>query len=293
MTTETQKNILTDWFKDLQQTICRELETIEEEFKHPNHLPGKFNFTDWQREDKSSTDQSLPEPGDGGGGTMGLLQQGAVFEKAGVNHSVVYGKFSKEFASQIPGCEEDQGFWAAGTSVVIHPLNPFVPTVHMNTRHIITSKSWFGGGSDLTPTFEFKEDTDSFHKHLRKACDGHHPDDYAKFKLWCDEYFYLPHRNEPRGVGGIFYDYLNTEDFEKDFEFTKNVGLAFITAYTEIVRRRMHKPWTAEDKYKQLIKRGRYVEFNLLYDRGTLFGLKTNGNTDAILMSLPPVVSWS
>ena len=222
---------------------------------------------------------------------MALLR-GAVFEKAGVNVSTVYGQFSPEFAPQIPGCDEERGFWASGLSLVIHPLNPFVPAVHMNTRHLMTSQSWFGGGADLTPTFEFKEDTHDFHAGLRQACDQHHPDDYAKFKLWCDEYFYLPHRQEPRGVGGIFYDYLDTGDFDHDFAFTRAVGEAFLDLYPKIVRRHLHQPWTADDKYQQLIKRGRYIEFNLLYDRGTLFGLKTGGNVEAILMSLPPVASW-
>ena len=285
MTTDQQKLRLEEWFQTLQQRICQALEEIEDDFKHPNLLPGRFKFTPWQRPELTNPDN------DGGGGTMGLLH-GAVFEKAGVNYSTVHGKFSPEFASQIPGCENDSTFWASGTSVVIHPLNPFIPAVHMNTRHIVTTKSWFGGGSDLTPTVEFKEDTTTFHQALRKACDSHHPDDYAKFKLWCDEYFYLPHRQETRGVGGIFYDNINSGDFEHDFAFTKSVGEAFLNSYCEIVRRRLHQPWTPDDKYQQLVKRGRYVEFNLLYDRGTLFGLKTNGNIEAILMSLPPVASW-
>ncbi len=285
LTTESQKQRLIDWFQNLQQRICQALEQIEDEFKHPTLLPGRFKFSEWQR----------PEPqnskNDGGGGVMGLLH-GAVFEKAGVNVSKVYGKFAAEFAGQIPGCEEDPSFWASGISVVIHPLNPFIPAVHMNTRYIVTSKSWFGGGSDLTPTFEFKEDTQTFHQELRKACDQHDTNDYANFKLQCDEYFYLPHRQEARGVGGIFYDTLNSGNFDHDMAFTQNVGEAFLKSYIEIVRRRLHHPWTSEDKYQQLIKRGRYVEFNLLYDRGTLFGLKTAGNIDAIFMSLPPVVSW-
>lgn len=285
LTTDFQKQQLQDWFQNLQQKICQSLEQIEDEFKHPTMLPGRFKFTPWHRPEPHSSNN------DGGGGTMGLLH-GSVFEKAGVNISTVYGKFNSEFAQKIPGCENDPSFWASGLSVVIHPLNPFIPAIHMNTRHIVTTKSWFGGGSDLTPTFEFKEDTQTFHQALRQACDLHHSHDYAQFKLQCDEYFYLPHRKEARGVGGIFYDNLNSGDFDHDFTFTKNVGEAFLNSYLEIVKRRLNQPWTAEDKYQQLVKRGRYVEFNLLYDKGTLFGLKTDGNIDAILMSLPPVASW-
>ena len=197
-----------------------------------------------------------------------------------------------EFQAHIPGAAEDPRFWASGLSLVIHPMNPFVPAAHMNTRHIVTTRSWFGGGSDLTPTFEFEADTKDFHKAFEDACNLHDPEDYKRFKLWCDEYFYLPHRGEARGVGGIFYDNLDTDDFEHDFEFTKNVGEAFLKVYPELVRRRMNTPWTPEDKQKQYIKRGRYVEFNLMYDRGTLFGLKTGGNIEAILMSLPPTACW-
>lgn len=285
MTSDQQKQCLTEWFQTLQKKICQALEQIEEDYKHPALLPGRFNFQSWQRDDPTQANH------DGGGGTMALLR-GAVFEKAGVNISTVYGQFTPEFAAQIPGCGQDPSFWASGISLVIHPLNPFIPAVHMNTRHIITTQSWFGGGADLTPTFEFKDDTHHFHTALRQACDTHHPDDYSKFKLWCDEYFYLPHRQEARGVGGIFYDYLNTGDFDHDFAFTRAVGEAFLASYTHIVQRHLHTPWTADDKYQQLIKRSRYVEFNLLYDRGTLFGLRTGGNVEAILMSLPPVASW-
>ncbi|MCX7338625.1 MAG: oxygen-dependent coproporphyrinogen oxidase [Alphaproteobacteria bacterium] len=282
--------ILSTWFTNLQKRICQALEEIENDYKHPNLLPGRFQFKPWIRPESGQPETEGGE--DGGGGTMAILQ-GAVFEKAGVNVSTVFGEFSPEFRREIPGAAEDPRFWASGLSLVIHPLNPFVPAVHMNTRHIITSKCWFGGGADLTPTFEFKEDTDDFHKAMKAACDKHHPDDYDRFKKWCDDYFYLPHRKEPRGVGGIFYDYINSGSFDNDLTFTKNVGENFLRSYCQLVRRRMNKTWSPEDKYHQLIKRGKYTEFNLLYDRGTRFGLKTSGNTEAILMSLPPVASWS
>ncbi|WP_010297974.1 oxygen-dependent coproporphyrinogen oxidase [Candidatus Odyssella thessalonicensis] len=285
MTTPEQKAEFERWVTQLRNNICAELEKLEEECDHDYLLPGQFRREIWQRHDKSQ------QNGVGGGGTMSILK-GRVFEKAGVNISTVYGQFPEQFAKEIPGAEEDPSFWACGISLVIHPLNPFVPAVHMNTRHIVTHKTWFGGGADLTPTFEFAEDTRDFHQAFREACDRHNPDYYAKFKLWCDEYFYLPHRNEARGVGGIFYDYINTGSFDADYAFTRDVGLAFLKIYPELVRRHYRDPWTAEDKQKQLIKRGRYTEFNLLYDRGTKFGLKTNGNVDAILMSLPPVAMW-
>lgn len=274
------------WFAELQTHICETLEAIENEFKHPTHLPGQFAFKSWERHDPTQPDNK------GGGGKMGIMEGGAVFEKAGVNVSTVYGEFAKEFSHEIPGADKDPSFWASGISLVIHPSNPFVPAVHMNTRHIVTSKSWFGGGADLTPTFPIDEDTKDFHQAMRNACDAYNPDAYAKYKLWCDEYFYLPHRNEARGVGGIFFDYVNSGDVNEDFEFIKAVGKAFIDVYAEIVRRRMRQEWDMDDKYKQLVKRGRYAEFNLLYDRGTRFGLMTNGNTEAILMSLPPVAAW-
>lgn len=274
------------WFSELQKHICETLETIEQELQHPTHLPGRFIYKPWERNDPTQPHEK------GGGGTMGIMEGGAVFEKAGVNVSTVYGEFGKEFCHEIPGADKDPHFWASGISLVIHPSNPFVPAVHMNTRHIVTTKSWFGGGADLTPTFPIEEDTKDFHDAMRSACDTYNPDAYAKYKLWCDEYFYLPHRKEMRGVGGIFFDYINSGDVDTDFEFIKSVGKAFIDAYAKIVRRRMRQEWTMEDKYKQLVKRGRYAEFNLLYDRGTRFGLMTNGNTDAILMSLPPVAAW-
>ncbi len=285
MTIIQQKNQFETWVTKLRDDICAELEKIEQECDHPYLLPATFRRESWQRQDPSQ------EAGTGGGGTMSILK-GRVFEKAGVNISTVWGQFPEAFAKEIPGAQEDPSFWACGISLVIHPLNPFVPAVHMNTRFIVTTKTWFGGGSDLTPCIPFDEDTRDFHSAFRKACDRYDENYYPKFKLWCDEYFYLPHRNEMRGVGGIFYDNHNTGSFEKDFAFTRDVGLAFLSSYPEIVRRNATKPWTAEDKQTQLIKRGRYAEFNLLYDRGTKFGLKTNGNTDAILMSLPPVAMW-
>lgn len=285
MTTESQKTQFEAWVTKLRDDICAELEKIELECDHPYLLPASFRRESWQRQDPSQ-----PE-GAGGGGTMSILK-GRVFEKAGVNISTVHGQFPESFAKEVPGAQEDPSFWACGISLVIHPMNPFVPAVHMNTRHIVTSKTWFGGGADLTPCIPFDEDTREFHGAFREACDKYDENYYPKFKLWCDEYFFLPHRNEMRGVGGIFYDNHNTGSFETDFAFTRDVGLAFLKCYPEIVRRHAKKPWTAEDKQTQLIKRGRYAEFNLLYDRGTKFGLKTNGNTEAILMSLPPVAMW-
>jgi len=294
MTTVDQKIQLSAWFSSLQGRICAALVELEDEAANlnlpPIYLePGRFSPDSWKRKSELQPDEDL------GGGTMSLMK-GRVFEKAGVNVSTVYGEFPPSFAKEIPGAAEDPRFWASGISLVIHPLNPFVPAVHMNTRHIVTTQPWFGGGSDLTPTFEFAEDTADFHNAFRVACDAHNPDYYTRFKAWCDEYFYLPHRQEPRGIGGIFYDNLSSgdapEDFDKDFAFTRDVGEAFLSIYPALVRRHMQKPWSEADKQKQLVKRGRYVEFNLLYDRGTRFGLKTDGNVDAILMSLPPLVSW-
>jgi coproporphyrinogen III oxidase len=222
---------------------------------------------------------------------MGLLR-GQVFEKAGVNVSTVHGEFTPEFRAQIPGAADDPRFWASGISVVIHPRSPHIPAAHMNTRHIRTSKAWFGGGADLTPLFAIEADTRDFHAALKTACDAHDPGYYPRFKQWCDEYFFLKHRNESRGVGGIFYDYLDNGDFERDFAFTRAVGEAFVAIYPQLVRRHLREPWTEAERQALRIKRGRYVEFNLLYDRGTLFGLKTGGNVEAILMSLPPDVAW-
>ncbi len=268
------------WFSSLQNQLIELFEEIEQEATLPQYDQNSAQFVrkPWLRDG-------------GGGGTMAVLE-GRVFEKAGVNVSTVFGEFSEEFRSQIPGTEDNPGFWASGISLVIHPRNPHVPIVHMNTRMIQTQKLWFGGGADLTPCFPIEKDTKDFHEAFKKACDEFDPTYYEKYKEWADTYFYLPHRQEPRGVGGIFYDYVNSGDWEKDFAFTQAVGRTFATIYPEIVRRHLNTPWTEEDRIAQLKKRGRYVEFNLLYDRGTLFGLKTGGNVEAILMSLPPVVEW-
>jgi len=278
--TTDQKQKAANWFKSLRDQICSAFESIETDYA--GHLkdkpPGKFQYKDWQRDG-------------GGGGTMGQMH-GRVFEKVGVNISVVEGVFSEEFAAKIPGADENPNFWAAGISLVAHMQSPLVPAVHMNTRHIVTSKSWFGGGADLTPMYQNDSDTQNFHAAFKKACDKYDPEYYPKYKKWCDDYFYLKHRKEPRGIGGIFYDYHNTESWENDFSFTQDVGKAFLDIYPEIVQEHMNKSWTSEQRDHQLIRRGRYVEFNLLYDRGTEFGLKTSGNVEAILMSLPPEVKW-
>ena len=276
------------WFLQLRNKLCETLESIENTVEGPNASmdlpPGKFIKKTWDRIDDVGKQ--------GGGGLMSLLQ-GRVFEKAGVNISTVEGEFSQDFRKKMPGASEDPRFWATGISVVIHPFSPLVPAVHMNTRFIITTHGWFGGGSDLTPVEPNPTETMIFHEALKKVCDKYNPHYYLKYKKWCDEYFYLPHRNEPRGVGGIFYDNLNSGNWEKDFSFTQDVGRAFLSVYPHLVERVMNLSWTNELKEAQLKKRGRYVEFNLLYDRGTLFGLKTGGNIEAILMSMPPMVKWS
>ncbi|MDQ7250102.1 oxygen-dependent coproporphyrinogen oxidase [Dongia sedimenti] len=271
------------WFASLRDRICAAFEGIEDGLAESDRPAGRFERKSWTRPD--------PEAGEGGGGEMSIMR-GRVFEKVGVNISTVHGVFSPEFRKSIPGAAGDGRFWASGISLVAHMHSPLVPAVHMNTRHIVTSTAWFGGGADLTPTFPVEQDSADFHRALQSACDAYGADYYARFKKWCDEYFYLPHRGEPRGVGGIFYDNLNTGDWNNDFGFTRAVGEAFLKIYPEIVRRHMHARWTPEQRRALLVKRGRYVEFNLIYDRGTLFGLKTGGNTEAILMSLPPEVIW-
>jgi len=268
------------WFAALRDRICAAFEKIEDEYAGPDAglAPGRFVRKDWER--------------DGGGGGMMALMKGRVFEKVGVNISTVFGEFAPEFRNEIPGAVEDPRFWAAGISLVAHMRSPLVPAVHMNTRHIVTQKAWFGGGSDLTPIYPDEAAASAFHRALQQACDAYEADAYARFKKWCDEYFYLPHRGEARGAGGIFFDYLDSGDWERDFAFVRAVGEAFLRVYPAIVRERMNRSWTPEQRRHQLVRRGRYVEFNLLYDRGTRFGLKTGGNVEAILMSLPPEAAW-
>ncbi|MGH1375760.1 MAG: oxygen-dependent coproporphyrinogen oxidase [Alphaproteobacteria bacterium] len=290
---EEQKQTAANWFQELQDQICSAFEAIEDDLSGSNKsdLPvGRFEKTPWTREKADSPNASGSILN--GGGRMGVMR-GRVFEKVGVNFSEVHGTFSEEFAKKIPGATESNGqFWASGISLVAHMHSPLVPAVHMNTRMIATSKSWFGGGADLTPMYVDETDSQDFHNALRTCCDRHDPEYYTEFKEWCDRYFYLPHRDEPRGIGGIFYDYLDRKNWNENFAFTKDVGTTFKDIYCDIVRRSMDKTWTEDQREHQLIKRGRYVEFNLLYDRGTTFGLKTGGNTDAILMSMPPEVKW-
>jgi coproporphyrinogen III oxidase len=269
------------WFRSLRDRIRAEFERLEEELSESPLPAGRFEVKTWRRQDPS---------GDGGGGEMSIMR-GRVFEKVGVNISTVHGSFSEEFRQRIPGASATGRFWASGISLVAHMCSPLVPAVHMNTRHIVTDGArWFGGGADLTPMFPDERDAGDFHAAFKRACDGHDPGWYGEYKEWCDRYFFLPHRGEARGAGGIFYDDLAADD--KSFAFTRDVGEAFLEVYPGLVRRHMHENWTPAQREQQLVRRGRYAEFNLLYDRGTQFGLKTGGNVEAILMSLPPEAKW-
>ena len=268
------KKLARNWFKTLQEVLCQEIEELEGGSK-------LFKYKNWERGNKSSE----------GGGQSRIYEKGKIFDKVGVNFSEVFGTFSKQFRNKIPGANKNPKFWASGISVVMHMKNPHIPAMHFNTRYVYTSYGWFGGGMDVTPCFKDKKLEKWFHDELKKSCDKHNKNYYKKYKKWCDEYFYLPHRNEPRGIGGIFFDYKKN-NWEKDFSFVREVGITFKSIVREIILKKYKKKWTKRDKEIQYEKRGRYVEFNLLYDRGTKFGLQTGGNVDAILMSLPPLAKW-
>ena len=274
MKIEIKKDLTSNWFKVLQESFCHcimELEANKSQFKSTN----------WKRNSKK----------DEGGGEYRILKNGKIFDKVGVNFSKVYGKFPKKFQKNIPGATKDPRFWASGVSVVMHMKNPLIPAMHFNTRYICTTLDWFGGGMDVTPSKIDQTEKKEFHKILKKMCDRHNKYYYSKYKKWCDEYFYLSHRKEPRGIGGIFFDYKK-DNFEKDFKFVRDVGITFEQIFQKIIRKKINKKWTTKDKETQYIKRGRYTEFNLLYDRGTKFGLQTGGNVEGILMSLPPLAKW-
>ncbi len=274
MDIDIKKDLTSNWFKLLQNAICDDIVKFER-----NKF--KFKSTSWKRNRKK----------DEGGGEYRILSNGKIFEKVGVNYSKVYGKFPKKFQKNILGAEKDPSFWASGISIVMHMQNPHIPAMHFNTRFICTKKNWFGGGMDITPAIKDMSEKNNFHKKLKLMCDQHDKKYYAKYKKWCDEYFYLPHRGEARGIGGIFFDYKK-DNFEKDFKFVRDVGVTFQMLFNNIIRKKISKKWTLKEKEKQYIKRGRYAEFNLLYDRGTKFGLQTGGNVEGILMSLPPIAKW-
>ena len=274
MNNEIKKDLVSNWFQLLQNSICDDISRLEK-----NKI--KFRSTSWLR-DKNKNE---------GGGEYRIMKDGKIFEKVGVNFSKVYGKFPKKFQKNILGASKDPRFWASGISIVMHMQNPHIPAMHFNTRYICTTQNWFGGGIDITPSVKDDIEKNKFHRSLKKMCDRHNKNYYKKYKKWCDEYFYLPHRKEARGIGGIFFDYKKN-NFEKDFSFVRDVGVTFQLIFNKIILKKIKKKWLPKDKEIQYIKRGRYVEFNLLYDRGTKFGLKTGGNTEGILMSLPPLAKW-
>jgi len=309
MIDEAHKTKARAWFEELRDSIMAAFEALEREAPadlYPGQ-PGRFVRTPWTRgapaaeggeKDKIASDQTTPDhtTSDQGGGVMGMMR-GRLFEKVGVHTSTVYGEFSPDFAKQIPGADKDPRFWASGISLIAHMANPRVPAVHMNTRMIVTTKGWFGGGADLNPTLDADRRADhpdavDFHARLKAACDGFDEGWYGRYKKWADDYFWLPHRGEPRGVGGIFYDHHDSGDWDRDFAFTQDVGKAFLDIQPAIIRRRMGESWTGAERHEQAKWRGRYVEFNLLYDRGTHFGLKTGGNVESILSSMPPIAEW-
>ena len=271
---DTKKNLASNWFKTLQNALCESIIKLESS-------KTEFKATSWKRNKKK----------DEGGGEYRILKDGSVFDKVGVNFSKVYGKFPKRFQKNILGAKKNPNFWASGISVVMHMKNPLIPAMHFNTRYICTTQDWFGGGMDVTPSKKDEVEKKEFHKILRNMCNRHNKTYYLKYKKWCDEYFYLPHRKEPRGIGGIFFDYKK-DNFDKNFKFVRDVGVTFQFIFEKIIKRKIKRKWTIKDKEIQYIKRGRYTEFNLLYDRGTKFGLQTDGNIDGILMSLPPLAKW-
>ena len=274
MDLDIKKDLVSNWFKLLQDAFCYDIDKLE-------NYKIKFQSTSWNRNPKKNE----------GGGEYRILRNGKVFEKVGINFSKVYGKFPKKFQKNIPGAKKDPRFWASGISVVMHMKNPLIPAMHFNTRYICTTHQWFGGGMDVTPSKKDNIEKKNFHRDLKTMCNRHNKNYYKKYKKWCDEYFYLPHRNEPRGIGGIFFDYKK-DNFEKDFKFVRDIGITFQALFNQIIKRKLKKKWTLKDKESQYIKRGRYSEFNLLYDRGTKFGLQTGGNVEGILMSLPPLAKW-